>query len=57
MLLLPLPRPPRPCPCPQAVRTGFSPKPSIPADHKYYSLFSDRVQRKSLLEYCATLLE
>ena len=28
----------------QAVKTGDSPKPSIPADHKYYSLFDDRVQ-------------
>jgi len=41
----------------QAVKTGDSPKPTIPADHKYYSLFSDRVQEKSMTEHCAVVLK
>ena len=40
----------------QAVKTGDSPKPAIPADHKYYSLFDDRVQQKSMNEQCGTVL-
>jgi hypothetical protein len=32
----------------QAVKTGDSPKAKIPADHQYYSLFDDRVQKHSM---------
>ena len=41
----------------QAVKTGDSPKPSIPSDHKYYSLFDDRVQHKSMTEHCNVVLK
>jgi len=41
----------------QAVKTGDSPKPNIPADHVYYSLFDDEVQKKSMEGHCSTVLE
>lgn len=41
----------------QAVKTGDSPKPAIPADHKYYSLYSDEVQQHSMNGHCGTVLE
>ena len=41
----------------QAVKTGDSPKPNIPADHVYYSLFDDDVQKKSMEGHCSTVLE
>jgi len=41
----------------QAVKTGDSPKPNIPADHQYYSLYSDRVQKHSMNGHCGTVLE
>jgi hypothetical protein len=40
----------------QALQTGEVPKPKIPADHKYYSLYSDRTQQRSMWEHCKTML-
>ena len=40
----------------QAVKTGDSPKPVIPKEHKYYSLYSERVQTKSMTEHSGTVL-
>lgn len=41
----------------QAVKTGDSPKPKIPADHVYYSLYSDRVQKHSMEGHCGVVVE
>merc|ERR1719433_1986363 len=41
----------------QAVKTGDSPKPKIPDDHRYYSLFSDRVQQHSMHGHCKVVID
>lgn len=41
----------------QAVKKGEVPKPKIPADHVYYSLYSDRVQRHSMTGHCGVVLD
>jgi len=41
----------------QAVATGSSARPNIPADHVYYSLYDDAVQKKSMHERCGTFVE
>jgi len=40
----------------QALKTGECPKPKIPEDHKYYSLYSDETQQRSMTERCSTVL-
>jgi len=41
----------------QAVKTGEVPKPKMPDDHVYYSLYSDRVQKHSMNGHCSTVLK
>ena len=42
----------------QAAATGDEqPKPNIPADHKYYSLFDDRVQEHSMKGHSGVVLK
>mmetsp|Transcript_22574 Transcript_22574/g.52572 ORF Transcript_22574/g.52572 Transcript_22574/m.52572 type:complete len:555 (-) Transcript_22574:95-1759(-) len=41
----------------QAVKTGEVPKPKMPDDHVYYSLYSDRVQKHSMNGHCGTVIE
>jgi hypothetical protein len=41
----------------QAVTTGEVPKPDMPADHEYYSLYDREVQQRSMNERCPTFLE
>jgi len=40
----------------QAVATGEVPKPKIPEDHKYYSLYCDETQQRSMWSKCNTVL-
>jgi len=41
----------------QAITTGEVPKPDMPADHVYYSLYSDDIQKHSMNGRCSTFLE
>mmetsp|Transcript_118799 Transcript_118799/g.229205 ORF Transcript_118799/g.229205 Transcript_118799/m.229205 type:complete len:254 (-) Transcript_118799:249-1010(-) len=41
----------------QALQTGEVPKPKIPEDHKYYSLYSDETQQRSMHSHCNTMLK
>jgi len=41
----------------QALQTGEVPKPKIPDDHKYYSLYSEETQRRSMHSHCGTVLQ
>jgi len=41
----------------QAITTGEVPKPKIPSDHVYYSLYDDAVQKSSMNDRCSTFLE
>jgi hypothetical protein len=41
----------------QALTTGEVPKPKMPEDHKYYSLYCDKIQQKSMSGRCNTMLE
>eukprot|EP00929_Paragymnodinium_shiwhaense_P015079 TRINITY_DN123097_c0_g1_i1.p1 TRINITY_DN123097_c0_g1~~TRINITY_DN123097_c0_g1_i1.p1 ORF type:complete len:503 (+),score=107.78 TRINITY_DN123097_c0_g1_i1:94-1602(+) len=41
----------------QAISTGEVPKPKIPEDHKYYSLYSDETQQRSMWEKCNTVFK
>merc|ERR1719446_256800 len=40
----------------QAMKTGECPKPNIPEDHRYYSLYSDETQQRSMHGKCSTVL-
>jgi hypothetical protein len=40
----------------QALQTGEVPKPKMPEDHKYYSLYSDETQERSMKSHCTTML-
>jgi len=41
----------------QAITTGEVPKPNMPADHEYYSLYDREVQQRSMNDRCPTFLE
>jgi len=41
----------------QAVKNGEVPKPKIPDNHVYYSLYSDRVQKLSMNGHCGVVLD